>query len=73
RSHYTVPRYTELRIRDLCTEALDAKTHADFERAITELRAALEEHIHLAKDSLQAQVNNFPLLSSVAQKSQWKK
>jgi hypothetical protein len=64
-----VPRYTEVRIRDLCTEALAAKNPDDFERTITELRAALEEHIHLAKDSLEVQISNFPLLGGVAQKS----
>ena len=73
RTHYRVPRYTEVRIRDLCTEALAAKTPDDFERTITELRAALEEHIHLAKDSLEAQISNFPLLGGVAQKSSWRK
>jgi hypothetical protein len=55
-----VLRYTEVRIRDLCTEALAAKTPDDFERTITALRAALEEQIHLAKDSLEAQISNFP-------------
>jgi hypothetical protein len=73
KTHYRVPRYTEVRIRDLCTEALAAKTPGDFERTITELRAALEEHIHLAKDSLEAQIGNFPLLGGVARKSSWKK
>ena len=73
RTDYRVPRYTDVRIRDLCTEALAAKTPDDFERTITELRAALEEHIHLAKDSLEAQISNFPLLGGVAQKSSWRK
>jgi hypothetical protein len=67
-----VPRYTEGRIRDLCTKALAAKTPDDVERIVTELRSALEEHILLAKDSLEEQVNNFALLNDVAHKSSWK-
>jgi hypothetical protein len=68
-----VPRYTEVRILSLCNEALAAKTPHEFERTITELRAALQEHIRQAKNSLEAQVGNFPLLGSVANKSSWKK
>ena len=67
-----MPRYTEVRILNLCTESIAAKTPEEFERIITELRAALGEHIHLAKDSLEGQVNNFPLLGDVAHKSSWK-
>jgi hypothetical protein len=67
-----VPRYTEVRIRNLCTEALAAKTPDDVKRIVMELRIALEEHIHLAKDSLEGQVNNFALLGDVAHKSSWK-
>jgi hypothetical protein len=67
-----VPRYTEARIRTLCTEALIAKTPDDIERIVTELRTALEEHIPLAKDSFEGQVNNFALLNDVAHKSSWK-
>jgi hypothetical protein len=68
-----VPFHTEARIRDLCTEALGAKTKADIERVVTELRIALEEHIHLAKESLEVQVGNFPLLTKVARKSSSRK
>jgi hypothetical protein len=64
-----VPLHTEARIKNLCTEALGAKTRADIERVVTELRNALEEHILLAKQSLEVQVGNFPLLSKVARKS----
>jgi hypothetical protein len=67
-----VRRYTEVRIRNLCTEAIAAKTPDDIERIVTELRAALEEHVRLAKDSLEGQLNNFALLSDVAHKSSWK-
>jgi len=43
---------TEVRVQQLCSEVLAAKTKADVERIIPELRAALEDHIRLAKDSL---------------------
>jgi hypothetical protein len=42
----------EVRVQKLCTEVLAAKTKSDVERIIPELRAALEDHIRLAKDSL---------------------
>ena len=67
-----MPRYTEVRIRNLCTEALAAKTPDDIERIVTELRAALEEHVRLAKDSIEGQLNKFALLSDVAHESSWK-
>jgi hypothetical protein len=64
-----VPLYTESRIKNLCSEALGAKTQADIERVLEELRTALEEHILLAKESLEVQVGNFSLLNKVARKS----
>jgi hypothetical protein len=67
-----VPRYAEVRIRNLCTEALAAKTPDDVKWIVMELRIALEEHIQLAKDSLKGQVNNFALPGDVAHKSSWK-
>ena len=50
-----MPRYTERRIQQLCQEAVEAKTHAELEQVIPELRAALEEHTRLAKESLTLQ------------------
>jgi hypothetical protein len=44
--------HTETRIHQLCSEALAAKTKADVERIIPELRAALDEHIRLTKSPL---------------------
>jgi hypothetical protein len=61
------------RILNLCNEALAAKTPDEFARTISELRAALQEHIRQAKNSLEAQVGNFPLLGGIANKSSWKK
>ena len=51
-----MPAYTEAHIKQLCTEALTAKTQADIDRIIPELRSALEEHIKLAKESLEGQL-----------------
>ena len=64
-----MPRHTETRIRDLCTKALSAKTAADIEGIVKELRAALEEHIHLAKEALEVQRDNFSLLDGIARKA----
>ena len=50
--------------RLLCTEALAAETEADVERIIPELRAALHEHVKLAKDSLEGQVSAIAALDT---------
>ena len=47
---------TEERIKQLCAEAKAAMSQSDVERIFTELRAALEEHVKLAKQSLQSQM-----------------
>jgi hypothetical protein len=60
-----MPAYTEGRIRQLCLEVLAAETVTDIDRIITELRAALEEHIRLAKDSLEMQVRTISFMDSV--------
>lgn len=59
-----VPAHTEAKIHQLCTEALTAKTEADVERIIPELRAALQEHIRLAKASLEGQVSAIAALDT---------
>lgn len=59
-----MPQYTELRIRQLCNDALAAQTKADVERLLPELRAALCEHIHLAAESLKSQVSTVAALDS---------
>jgi len=45
-----VPAHAEARIKQLYTEALAAKTLADVDRILPELRSALEEHVRLAKE-----------------------
>ncbi len=55
---------TETKIQQLCTEALAAKTQADVERIVPELRAALEEHIRLAKEALSGQVTGIAVLDA---------
>jgi hypothetical protein len=44
-----VPAHTDARIQRLCTEALAAKTQADVDRILPELRSALEEHVRLTQ------------------------
>ena len=68
-----MPRYTEARIQQLCAKALASNTPKDSEQIIQELRAALEEHIALAKESLEVQRGNFPLLDKIARKAAGKK
>jgi hypothetical protein len=53
-----MPRHTETRIQQLCQEALAAKTSDELDRVIPALRAALEEHTRLAKESLRGQRNS---------------
>ena len=45
---------TEVRIQQLCTKAIAAKTQIDVDRIIPELRAALQEHVRLVKVALDA-------------------
>ena len=46
---------TEAKIQQLCTAVLAAKTEAEVERIIPQLRNALQEHVRLAQASLQDQ------------------
>ena len=64
-----MPAHTEARIHQLCTEALTAQTQSDVERIIPELRAALEEHVRLAKDSLEGQLGSISALDALSAKS----
>jgi F0F1-type ATP synthase membrane subunit b/b' len=59
-----VPRFTEAKIQQLCTEAITVRTSEDVERVIGELREALELHIRLARESLEAQVSALTVLDS---------
>jgi hypothetical protein len=63
-----MPRFTECRIQQLCTAALEVRTSEDVEHVVHELRCALEEHIRLAKDSLENQVATLSTLSAKAGK-----
>jgi hypothetical protein len=60
--------HTEVRIQQLCTQVLAAKTQSDVARIIPELRAALQEHIRLAKESLELQARSIVLLKGEAHK-----
>ena len=57
---------TDLRVQQLCKELLAATKKAEVERILPELRAALEEHIRLAKDSLELQASTSALLDELA-------
>jgi hypothetical protein len=63
-----VPAHTEARIQQqLCTEALAAKTLADVDCILPELRSALEEHVKLAKESLETQIATITSLDAASQ------
>lgn len=61
-----MPAYTEARIKSLCAEALAAKSPADVDRVVAELRIALEEHTLLAKALLEGQFSNLAFFDRVA-------
>ena len=63
-----MPRETDLLVQRLCKEILAANTKAEVERIIPLLRAALGEHIRLAKDSLELQAKAIALLDELAGK-----
>jgi hypothetical protein len=48
---------TEVRIHELCKEALAAKDQADLDRIIPQLRVALTEHLRETRESLEAQAS----------------
>ena len=62
-----MPVHTEVRIQQLYTEALAAKTLADVDRILPELRSALEEHVKLAKESLETQIATIASLDAASQ------
>ena len=63
-----MPAHTEVRIRQLCLEAIAATSKADIDRIIPELREALHEHIGLAKHSLEGQAAALPIIDALMQK-----
>jgi len=58
-----MPAYTEARIQHLCKKVIDARSPLQAEKILRELRAALEEHIRLANESLAAQASVIPVIS----------
>ena len=52
-----LPRHTEVKIDELCARAKTAKTEREVKRVGSQLRAALSEHIGLARQSLGAQMS----------------
>jgi hypothetical protein len=69
RLSWSMPQYTEARIRELCQKAVAAKTSDEVERIFLELREALREHIHLAKTSLESQAKTMATLDHSAPNS----
>ena len=63
-----MPAHTEIRIRELCAQAIEAKSDGEIDRIIPELRDALQEHIALAKASLKAQATTIPIIDGLMQK-----
>ena len=61
-----MPAHTEARLRQLCSELLSSKTDAEIDVILPELRSALEEHIRLAKESLELQVSYIAASEPVA-------
>lgn len=61
-----MPRFTENRIQQLCTQALAVRNSEEVELVVGQLRAALEEHIRLAKGSLENQAATLSTLSAKA-------
>jgi hypothetical protein len=62
-----VPRFTDDRVRQLCSQAIACKTQADIEKVIKELRDALGEHIRLARENLKIQATTIRLITSAKQ------
>jgi hypothetical protein len=60
-----MPLYTEARIRQLCHHALSARHEQEVKRLGKELRFAIREHIHLAKESLASHVKTFPIVDAM--------
>jgi hypothetical protein len=63
-----MPQHTEARIQQLCAEAIAAKSQSDANRIVRELRAAIQEHIQLAKSSLGSQASAIALFDDVSRK-----
>jgi len=61
-----MPRFTENRIRQLCSTALVVRNSDEVERVVSELRAALGQHIQMARESLENQVATLSVLEAKA-------
>jgi hypothetical protein len=63
-----VPRHTAIRIEQLCSETKAAQTDGEAKGVLKELQKTLAEHIGLARESLEAQVNTLTALEAKANK-----
>ncbi len=63
-SYSPVPQFTEGRIQQLCSQAIAVKNSEEIESVVGELRSALEQHIRLAKESLESQASAITALEA---------
>jgi hypothetical protein len=61
---------TEYRIGQLCKKAIAAEPEDSINHVIPELRAALQEHIRSAKESLEAQASAVSFLDVLTDQAQ---
>jgi hypothetical protein len=59
-----VPRFTEDRIRQLCSQALAAGSDREIHTIAADLRLALEEHIRRQQENLKVSVTIILLITS---------
>ncbi len=69
RYHTSMPRHTDAKIRELCVLAVAAETQEDIDCVLLELRAALEEHIQLARNSLEIQRASVASLVAISRRA----
>jgi hypothetical protein len=60
--------YTEARLRQICTNLLAGQADREVDQILPELRLTLEEHIRVAKESLESQAKIISALDASAQK-----
>ena len=61
-----MPRHTDIRIKQLCSQTKAAQTDGEAKGVLKELQEALGEHIGLARESLEAQVSTLNALEARA-------
>jgi hypothetical protein len=62
-----VTAHTEARLRQICTDLVAAQTDREIDQILPELQLVLEEHIRVAKESLESQAKIISTLDASAQ------